>query len=426
MNKFPFATSRYSVLQAFYWTAYCMTVSFASVYLLAKNYNNAEIGVILALVNILAVFLQLAMAAFIDKTSRISLKNFMCVLVCIILILSLFILLMPDINYTAVPFMVTAFGILVSIQPFINAICFKYERAGIKINYGIARGIGSGAYALASIVLGYGIARFGAGLLPVYYIVTLILFLSILFTFAPRKTENEQLQDVKDMSTVKTADRSENSKGIPAREPLSVPAFLKKYKTFSVFIAGSSLVFFSHFLINTFMIQIMYSIGGGSAEMGTATFIAAMMEIPVMFAFSRLKEKVNCGTLLKIAVVVFTVKHLLAFLSASVSMFYLAQFLQIGGYGLYIPASVYYVEQIIDKEDLVKGQAMITGAMTLGSILASLIGGILLDHLTAKSMLFVGVIASVIGSMLMLFSTNSVKKQSRDNKKILHGTEQTR
>lgn len=413
MNKFPFATSRYSVIQAFYWTSYCMMVSFASVYLLAKNYNNSEIGVILALVNILAVFLQPAMAAFIDKTSRISLKNFMCVLGCIVLILSFFILILSNMKYAVVIFMVMTFGILVSIQPLINSICFTYEKAGIKINYGIARGIGSGAYAFTSIVLGNVIERLGAGLLPVYYIVTLILLLSILFTFAPRKTESEQLQNAKYVDDIKAAYPLENSKDISISESLSVPIFLKKYKIFSIFIVGSSLVFSSHFLINTFMIQIMYTIGGGSAEMGTATFIAAMMEIPIMFVFSRLKEKINCGTLLKITAIVFTFKHLLTFLSVSVSMFYVAQLLQIGGYGLYIPASVYYVDKIIDKEDLVKGQAMVTGAMTLGSILASLIGGILLDHLNAKSMLFVGVIASVIGSILMLFSINAAKKAAK-------------
>lgn len=132
-----------------------------------------------------------------------------------------------------------------------------------------------------------------------------------------------------------------------------------------------------------------------------------------MFAFIKLKGKFRCDTLLKIAAIVFTVKHILTFFSVSIPMFYVTQLLQMGGYGLYIPASVYYVDQIIDKDDLVKGQAMVTGAMTLGSILASLMGGILLDYLSAKSMLFVGVITSVIGSILIIFATNTAKRAAK-------------
>jgi Major Facilitator Superfamily. len=413
MNKFPLATSRYSMAQALYWTSYCMMVGFAAVYLLAKHYNNSEIGVILAIVNILAMFLQPAMAAFIDRTSRISLKNFICVLGSVILILSLLILFIGDIKYTAVIFIVLAFGILISMQPLITAICFAYEKAGIKINYGIARGIGSGAYAVTSIVLGTVIDRLGAGLLPVYYIVALILLLSILLSFRPRKTEEKQSQRAEFSAEQKT-ESLKNKKDLTVSGSVSVLAFFKKYKTFSIFIAGSSLVFFSHFLINTFMIQIMYGIGGGTAQMGTSVFIAAMMEIPIMFVFNWLKEKVSCAALLKITAIVFTAKHLLAFLSVSVPMFYLTQLLQIGGYGLYIPASVYYANQIMDNKDLIKGQAMVTGAITLGNILASLIGGILLDHFNAQSMLFAGIIVSTAGSIFMLFSIKSAKKKAVD------------
>ena len=412
MNKFPLVTSRYSLIQTLYWTSCCMMISFAAVYLLSRHYSNSEIGIILAAVNIAAFFLQPVMATFIDRTSRISLKNFLCVLCSGILVLSFLILFLGDIKYAAIILMVMAFGILISIQPLITAICFVYEKANIKINYGIARGIGSGAYAITSIVLGNIIDRLGAGLLPVYYIVVLILLFLVLFTFRPRKTEAEQSQSAKCLASTKAEPLSLKDRTV--RELLSAPAFFKKYKTFSIFIAGSSLVFFSHYLINTFMIQIMYGIGGGTAQMGTAVFIAAIMEIPIMFIFGGLKQKVSCGTLLKITAIVFIIKHLLTFLSVSVSMFYVTQLLQIGSYGLYIPASVYYVNQIMEQKDFVKGQAMVTGAIILGSILAGLIGGILLDRFNAQNMLFVGLIVSTAGSILMLFTIKTAKKRAMD------------
>ena len=46
----------YAALQGSYWMAYCMVLSFASVFLLARGYSNSEIGVIMAASNVLASF----------------------------------------------------------------------------------------------------------------------------------------------------------------------------------------------------------------------------------------------------------------------------------------------------------------------------------------------------------------------------------
>lgn len=401
MNTLPFATAKYSVVHILYWTSYCMTICFASVFLLEKNFSNSEIGLVLAAVNILAVILQPAMAAFIDNTKKISIKNFICIMLLFVSFLSVCILISSDMKPLLVIFMIIAFCILAAIHPLINSICFKYGTAGIKINYGVARGLGSGAYAFTSIILGNIIAKHGSKFLPVYYIAVFIILILVMYRFTPNKTPE----------SIKTSEAS----GLASENtvtPLSFQNFIKKYSVFMIFVSGSSLVFFPHFLINNFTIQIMYSIGGSSAEMGTATFIAAMMELPVMFAFVKLKSRISCTNLLKISAIVFTIKHILAYLSSSVPMFYATQLLQIAAYGLFIPASVYYVEQIIQKEDSVKGQAMVTGAMTLGSILASIIGGILLDKFNAETMMLAGVISSFAGTLVMLCSLRCQRKSS--------------
>lgn len=401
MNNMRFATTRYSGIQGLYWISYCMTMNFAAVYLLSKSFSNSEIGIVLALVNILAVFLQPAMAAFIDRTSKISLKNFISLLVGIILILSFFLLLTSNNKLITSLLMVTAFSILVSLQPMVNSICFRYEKYGVRINFGIARGIGSGAYAVISIILGNVIAKFGSELLPVYYITALLLLLTILYTFIPHSPVDAQPHSYE----------HKNDSEMKAEKQVteSTADFVKRYKNFLFFAVGSALVLFPHGLINTFTIQIVNSLGGKSAQMGTASFIAAMAELPVMFAFSKLKEKISCAALLKIAAVVFTVKHLITYLAVSIPMFYMSQLLQFGAYGLFIPASVYYAGQVIDKKDQVKGQAIVTAAITLGFILSSLIGGILLDITNAKTMLFTGFIVSIIGTTIMLFATSAPK-----------------
>lgn len=407
MYRLPFATSKYSIIQALYWSIYCMMLSFSAVYLLARQYNNSEIGVVLALINILAFFLQPALASYVDKTEKIGLKHFIAILLALVIALSVIIILTAGSKYTVALFMILSFGILASIQPLVNSICFEYEKMGILINFGVARGFGSGAYAITSIVLGHVIKALGAEWLPVYYSIATLLLLAMILKFSPQKKDLNVKVGVNHESKTDISDQKRN------KVSLSMMSFLKKYKRFTIFVLGTALVFVPHILINSFMIQIIESIGGSSSEMGTATFLAAITEIPIMFAFSKLMRQVNCGTLLKISAVMFTIKHLMTYLAPSISLFYMAQLLQIGAFGLYAPASVYYVNHIINKDDLVKGQAMVTNALTLGSILASLVGGVLLDYVDPKSVLLFGGIVSIIGSTLMLLSVESQGKAIR-------------
>ncbi len=398
MYRLPFATSKYSIIQALYWSTYCMMLSFSAVYLLARQYNNSEIGGVLALINILAFFLQPIMASYIDKTKKIGLKHFIALLLVLVIGLSILIAITAGSKYTVALFMILAFGVLASIQPLINSICFEYEKIGIQINFGVARGAGSGAYAITSIILGHVVKTLGADWLPIYYSASTLLLLAMILKFSPQKEKVVSRTVVSSELCIKINDQVER------RESLSMSLFLKRYKRFIIFVLGTALVFVPHILINSFMIQIIQSIGGTSSEMGTATFLAASTEIPIMFVFSRLMKKINCGTLLKISAVIFTIKHLMTYLASSISVFYIAQLLQIGAFGLYVPASVYYVNHIIDKDDLVKGQSMVTNALTLGSIMASIVGGILLDYVDPKSVLLFGGIMSIIGSTLMILA----------------------
>ncbi|MGN0658553.1 MAG: MFS transporter, partial [Emergencia sp.] len=63
----------YACIQGTYWMVYGVVGSFASVFLLARGYSNSEIGLILAVGNVLAVVMQPPLADFADRTKKISL-----------------------------------------------------------------------------------------------------------------------------------------------------------------------------------------------------------------------------------------------------------------------------------------------------------------------------------------------------------------
>lgn len=90
-------------------------------------------------------------------------------------------------------------------------------------------------------------------------------------------------------------------------------------------------------------------------------------------------------------------------------MIYIAQTLQMLSYAILIPASVYYANQIIEKSDSVKGQSMVTISIAASGIIANLVGGVLLDVISVKQVLLIGVGISIIGALIVITSVENKK-----------------
>ena len=124
-----------------------------------------------------------------------------------------------------------------------------------------------------------------------------------------------------------------------------------------------------------------------------------------MIAFAWLIKKCTSGTLLKVSGVFFTIKALLTWLAVSSGGIYLAQSVQLLGFALYVPASVYYTNNLIRKSDRAKGQAFMAATNTVGSVFGSLLGGRLLDILGVPSMLLAATVISAVGMGLVFYAS---------------------
>ena len=80
---------RYACIHGFYWMLCCSMIGYASVFLLDKGFTNTTIGTVLAISNILAVFGQPAVASYMDKTSKLSLRMLISLILVVIIALSL-------------------------------------------------------------------------------------------------------------------------------------------------------------------------------------------------------------------------------------------------------------------------------------------------------------------------------------------------
>jgi PPP family 3-phenylpropionic acid transporter len=291
-------------------------------------------------------------------------------------------------------------AIQITLVSLLNSLALEYMNLGIQMNYGLARGISSIAFSLTSFGLGL-ILNYHSGniLLPIFlvcyvlFIVALILFK--IDTSSLPLPEKEVLE-----SDTKQSD--------------GIFAFLKKYKKFTVLLIGMTMVMYSHNLINTYLINIVENVGGDNADMGLSLAIAAGLELPTMAVFILIVKKVKCSTLLKISSFFFFIKSGIVWLAPNMLTINLSQLLQLFGYALFTPASVYYVNEIVDVKNSVKGQSMVgVATFSLVGAIGSITGGRILDTKGVSAMLLVGTIVTGIGFIIVCFSTEDAKKEIR-------------
>jgi len=154
-----------------------------TVFLLYKDFEGQQIGVILAVSNICAALLQPVIASFADRSKHVMLKTIISFLAFIVILLTILLVLIP-VNKVIIALLFILIGtVVLTIQPLLNSLIFEYINRGIKINYGLARGLGSLSFAAISFVLGFIVNRFSPAVLPYLYILFYSFILLIAYSF---------------------------------------------------------------------------------------------------------------------------------------------------------------------------------------------------------------------------------------------------
>lgn len=383
---------KYSLLQGIYFVGFCTVMGYAAVYLGSIGMSSSLIGIVLAIANILTSIAQPVLGGFVDK-SNVSMKKVLMIMFGLCSVLSVLLMLASKVTFLAAFLFIAVSTILYTTMPLVNSLAFAFQKQGIDVKFGVARGIGSVAYALASLVSGNVVKAVSPTLMPLAYIV---IFLGILPLIRSFKMPEEEIDEVIEEEIV---------------EKENTGAFIKKHLKFMIFLAGFVLVYFDHTIINNFFITVIKNVGGNTGDMGNAVFLAAMLELPTMALFEKYKNKINIKNTIVISAIFFTLKHTLTYFATNMFMIYLAQATQMLAYALFIPASVYYVDKLFDAKDAVKGQALVTTSMTVSGVLASFLGGILLDNMGVYETLFLGLVLSAIGTIVMIITVENVNKK---------------
>ena len=376
---------QYCILQGSYWASFCVIYAFATVFLLSRGFESSMIGVIIAAGNILGVILQPVVASIADRSEKISLHKLTAMLSVIMIVMIAFLYMIPNILLAVAVLFLLTDTFLQVIQPLINSVSVYYVNQGVSVDFGAARGIGSLSYASASYILGIAVEKFGTksilmtGMLVVLIMLVTVLSMPVLSSSAALKSKQIQ----------------------PKQSDVGLLEFASKYKNFMLTLAGVTFLFTFHNMNNAYLIKVIENVGGTSADMGRMLSIAAVTELPVMFLFSRISKHFKSSTLLMVSSAFFAIRAAGFMLAGNMMVMYLAAMLQIGSFALYIPSSVYYVNETMLDQDKFKGQAVMTATNTLGGVFGSLFGGFLIDHAGVGAMNTVCFAMAAAGAVLV-------------------------
>lgn len=382
-------TLPYSIHQFAYWAASAGIISFATAFLLEKGFPASQVGLLMACANILSGVTQPLLASLADR-ARTCILSPMMISLCSVSTAA-FTLLLLD----ALP--ASLFGALYllgvwsfdSMIPLMNSTSVYYNSFGYYINYGVARGVGSLAYSLAALSLGYVIRLLGPNWMLGCILVLLPICILTILSY-PKIPESVIATQPKAQYT--TADTS------------SVPEFFLRYRWYCASLLGILLLAMFHSMTENYLIAIMGRLGGDSRHVGIALFIATAVEALVLFGFNQIRARISDHWLIRIAAFSFLLKSVLFLLAPSIPFLYAVQLLQMTSYSFLSPVQIYYASEKVAPSDMVKGQAFITASYTLGCAMGNLAGGQLMQHYGVSAILIAGVIIASLGTLILLFT----------------------
>ncbi len=403
--------SGYGAIFGTYWIIYAVVSSFASVFMLAKGYTNSQIGMTLAAANVLAVIMQPLIADFVDRSKRFDVMGTTGFLTACMMVFTvgMFTFKGGSLGLCVVFVLLIAFHTV--LQPLFNSLAFRLEDAGVAINFGIARSVGSLAYSAFVAILGTLVDHLGINVVPIAgEIACLMLIASLVFTahfFKKGKAQSERGRE----AVYGTS--NDDAKAEEPEEEINLTQFIRRNKMFFIMNLGVLGLFFSNAVLNNYMAQICTGVGGTTEDMGRILGVMAFLEIPTMVIFKQLKNKFSCQLLLKAAAIGFTAKIAICWLANSVVMLFIGQLFQPVSFALFLPGMVYFSDEMMSRGEAVKGQALFTTMITITTIFAALLGGVLLDISGPKMLTFISTLATAAGAVVVILAVDRVKSNKQ-------------
>ena len=385
-----------------FWLFFCPVTVFASVIMVDRGYSTTMIGFIIASASIFAIFVQSVLANYADKHQNVTTMK-LCVytlLASLPLYTALLFLLRVSLLQTIIFIIVISFGN--ALHPFVNNFTFKLAETGYKIYFEASLFVGAIGFSLVSSLAGFVNNAYGTnatiilmicGLL--IFVVTLLIGDRVIKKYAKAPAEHEEKKE---------------------EEQVSYAQFIDHNKLFVIAAIGLAFAGWFDNFFYAFTIQVVRNVGGNSADVGNIMSFASLCQLPAYFYIPFLKRKFKYSHLILLAASMFVVKGFIIYFSATLTGIYLSGLTRMLNYSLMSATIVPFVNSIMPRNEANRGQTLYTIMGLLSNVIATSLGGAMIDGLGIKSAMVVVLIVSVAGLCLAMPTMLMVSKKYETEK----------
>ena len=377
----------YAGVQSSFWLSNLAYAGFTAVFLASKGFSDTQIGITSSFTSILSILFQLFTSSFSDYHHQIPIKKIMTCLLLLAMVCGTLILAIP----LSISLMTLVYSIGGGFQNtnigLMNAQIMQYANAGVPVNFGWPRGVGSLVYALGAYFLGLQIEKSSpAILMPTFLVVSAISIVIILL-----------MPPVDAVARRKTAVyvQEKNSNRTTYRQ------MLFENRVLTLFLLASVILYFGQGPVMLFLIRIVQGAGGGGKELGISMLLQSGIEMPTMFLAPWLLKHIRARLLLMLSFSMYTIKMYLLFQAQTMPIVYMAMIISLFCYGLYGVASAYFVNDIVKDGEKVRAQGLVVLSSNLGSILGNLLGGFVMDNMGLSTLLQISWMIVLLSTLIM-------------------------
>lgn len=385
----------YMLMQAGFWAMFAAICAYQAALLRQRGFTNGQVGIIMSVRCLAGIFCQPLLGGFADRHPEVPLRRIVVLSMLAAFAAGLWLLFQPGMGYGATLFVFAVIGGLeVSSYPLMDAMAIQYINAGVPIRYSLGRGMGSMAYALLCVWLGVQVGRWGVESVLITHSALVVLEILLVAAYPVFPAQK-----------------------LPAREAAARPqssfSLLRSHPAFALMLAAVFFEMTGVLPLSNFLVNVVESRGGQSAQLGVALFLMAAFELPAAFLFTKLYRRVGSGRLLVVSALFCALKGVGLLLAWSFPAVLAVQPLQMLGYGLFTPASVYFVNESVPPADRVRGQTlMMVASNGLGGVAGNAMAGRLLDAAGVNGMLWFCVGCCLVSIALSAAAIRGKKAQN--------------
>lgn len=394
-KKISSVTFHYMIITGGFWMAFCVVTAYAAVYLKGVGCSNTELGLILALGNVGGALLSPVLGAMIDRNRNLRHASVVNVLLSVQVVLLVLLRLHPAHDLLTAACYVLYMTAMMPVNAVNLDLCVRLERAKAPLDFGLARSMGSFSFVILSTLLGIVTAQWGHLSLPFAGLAVVALQF-----FGNRIID-------RDLRAAEAAMPAEET--VITEKSSSLPDFIRENKMFCLMLFGTIIIFIAHNLDGNFLINEVEALGGNTAIMGYVAAFTAIVEVPVMMFSSKLPKQWSTVQYIRLSFVFFVIKILAYALAPTIPLFFAARVLQAPSYALYTVLIVGYADRTVARKDSAKAQSLAFSMTTIGSVLASLIGGPMFDAVGVRPTMLTAAAIAAVGAVIALAGTMKKK-----------------